>query len=134
VSAAIRGLLDTSIFIADELGRRLDDEQLPDESALSVVTLAELQVGVLAAQDTTTRATRLATLQATADMEVIPVDEMVAAAWSRLRTRLLETGSRAGVNDLWIAATALARDLPLFTQDSDFDPLQGLDGLNVVRL
>jgi predicted nucleic acid-binding protein len=134
VSAAIRGLLDTSIFIADELGRRLDDEQLPDESALSVVTLAELQVGVLAAQDTTTRATRLATLQATADMEVIPVDEMVAAAWSRLRTRLLETGGRAGVNDLWIAATALARDLPLFTQDSDFDPLQGLDGLNVVRL
>jgi predicted nucleic acid-binding protein len=134
VSAAIRGLLDTSIFITDELGRRLDDEQLPDESALSVVTLAELQVGVLAAQDTTTRATRLATLQATADMEVIPVDEMVAAAWSRLRTRLLETGGRAGVNDLWIAATALARDLPLFTQDSDFDPLQGLDGLNVVRL
>lgn len=134
MSAAIRGLLDTSIFIADELGRRLDDEQLPDESALSVVTLAELQVGVLAAQDTTTRATRLATLQATADMEVIPVDEMVAAAWSRLRTRLLETGGRAGVNDLWIAATALARDLPLFTQDSDFDPLQGLDGLNVVRL
>lgn len=134
MSAAIRGLLDTSIFITDELGRRLDDEQLPDESALSVVTLAELQVGVLAAQDTTTRATRLATLQATADMEVIPVDEMVAAAWSRLRTRLLETGGRAGVNDLWIAATALARDLPLFTQDSDFDPLQGLDGLNVVRL
>jgi len=134
VSAAIRGLLDTSIFITDELGRRLDDEQLPDESALSVVTLAELQVGVLAAQDTTTRATRLATLQATADMEVIPVDEMVAAAWSRLRMRLLETGGRAGVNDLWIAATALARDLPLFTQDSDFDPLQGLDGLNVVRL
>jgi predicted nucleic acid-binding protein len=134
VSAVHRGLLDTSIFIADELGRQFDEEQLPDESALSVVTLAELQVGVLAAPDTTTRSTRMATLQSTADVEVIPVDEMVAAAWARLRVYLSETGRRAGVNDLWIAATALARDLPLVTQDADFNPLEGVDGLRLVRL
>ena len=91
-------------------------------------------MGVLAAPDTTTRSTRMATLQSTADMEVIPVDEMVAAAWARLRVYLSETGRRAGVNDLWIAATALARDLPLVTQDAAFNPLEGVDGLRLVRL
>jgi predicted nucleic acid-binding protein len=44
----VRGLLDTSVFIAAESGRPLDEERIPEEAALSVVTLAELQAGVLA--------------------------------------------------------------------------------------
>lgn len=54
-----RGLLDTSVFIAQETERALDDSLLPEESAVSAVTIAELQAGVLAAADTNVRARRL---------------------------------------------------------------------------
>ena len=73
-----RGLLDTSVFIATETGRELDEGRLPDEVAASVVTLAELQAGVLAAKDSDTRAVRLATLDTLADIDVLPVDEDAA--------------------------------------------------------
>lgn len=62
MSAPSRGLLDTSVLIATEAGRLLDTNALPDEVFISVVTIAELQAGVLAAEDTATRARRLATL------------------------------------------------------------------------
>lgn len=129
-----RGLLDTSVFIASESGRALDGDQLPAEASLSVVTLAELQAGVLAAADTASRALRLATLEAVADIEVHPIDVPVAAAWAQLRALLAEVGRRVNVNDLWIAATAVALRLPVVTQDADFDQLDGMAGLSVVRV
>lgn len=52
--APSRGLLDTSVLIATEEGRPLDTDALPDEVFISVVTIAELQAGVLAAADTAT--------------------------------------------------------------------------------
>lgn len=133
-AAPARGLLDTSVLIADESGRPLYVERLPDEVAISAVTLAELHVGVLAARDVDTRARRLATLEATADVHLLPVDERVAAAWARLRVHLAEAGRRLNVNDLWIAATALANDLPVVTQDDDFAPVDGVAGLSVLRV
>jgi predicted nucleic acid-binding protein len=129
-----RGLLDTSVFIASESGRPLDAERLPEEVAVAAVTVAELHVGVLAARDVETRARRLATLQVTADLELLGVDEAVAAAWARLRVHLAEAGRWLNVNDLWIAATALANDIPVVTQDDDFEPVAGVAGLDVVRV
>ena len=129
-----RGLLDTSVFVASESGRRLDVDRLPHEVAISAVTIAELHVGVLAARDVDTRARRLATLEATADVELLAVDASVAAAWARLRVHLAEAGRRLNVNDLWIAATALAHELPVVTQDDDFGPVDGVAGLEVVRV
>lgn len=134
MSEAVRGILDTSVFIAGENGRSLRTELLPAESAISVVTLAELQAGVLAAPDTQTRAVRLSTLDVLADIQLIPVDEAVAGYWARMRVHLAETGRRAGVNDLWIAASAAANHLPLFTQDNDFDAVEGVAGLTVIRV
>jgi predicted nucleic acid-binding protein len=133
-SAPDRGLLDTSVFIAGESGRSLDVDRLPREAAVSAVTIAELRVGVLAARDVDTRARRLATLEVTADMHLLPVDERVAAAWARLRVHLADAGRKLNVNDLWIAATALANDLPVVTQDDDFGPVAGVAGLAVVRV
>ena len=52
MTAPSRGLLDTSVLIATETGRPLDIDALPDEVFISVVTIAELQAGVLAAADT----------------------------------------------------------------------------------
>lgn len=133
-SAPMRGVLDTSVFIAGESGRRLDVGRLPREAAVSAVTIAELHVGVLAAHDLDTRARRLATLEATADIHVLTIDERVAAAWARLLVHLAEAGRRLNVNDMWIAATALAHDLPVVTQDDDFGPVEGVAGLAVVRV
>ena len=129
-----RGVLDTSVFIAAESGRGLTEELLPEQSAISVVTLAELQAGVLAARDTTTRARRLATLEAVSDVEVLDVDTASARVWARMRVELAEAGRRVNVNDLWIAASAASRSLPVVTQDDDFDAVEGIAGLVVVRV
>lgn len=129
-----RGVLDTSVFIAAESGRRLDEDRLPDESAISVVTLAELHAGVLAASDIDTRAARMATLDALSDVEILPIDEPAALAWARMRVHLAEAGRRVNVNDLWIAACAVGHGLPVVTQDGDFDPLDRVAGLAIVRV
>jgi hypothetical protein len=129
-----RGVLDTTVFIASESGRPLDTEALPDESAISVVTLAELHAGVLVATDIVTRAQRLATIYNLTDIELLPVDEQTAITWARMRVELAEAKRRVNVNDLWIAATAAARDLPVVTQDGDFDALEGIAGLRVVKV
>lgn len=131
---APRGLLDTSVFIALESGRPLKAEGLPDESLICPVTIAELQAGVLIATDVDVRARRLATLESTADIEILAIDTEVAAEWARLRVHLAETGRRVNVNDLWIAATASANGLPVVTQDDDFDPLHGVTGLDVIHV
>lgn len=130
----MRGLLDTSVFIASEIGRPLEMDRLPEESAISVVTVAELQAGVLVATDLDARARRMATVDAVADMELVPVDEAAALTWARMRVHLAESGRRVNTNDLWIAASAASRGFPVFTQDGDFDAVEGVAGLVVVRV
>ena len=134
MTAPSRGLLDTSVLIATETGRPLDTNALPDEVFISVVTIAELQAGVLAAADTATRARRLATLDSVAGLEALPIDIIAARHWATLRVRLAEQGRRINVNDLWIAAVAAANDLPVVTQDSDYDPLESVGGPQVIRI
>lgn len=134
MTAPSRGLLDTSVLIATETGRPLDTNALPDEVFISVVTIAELQAGVLAAADTATRARRLATLDSVAGLEALPIDIVAAGHWATLRVRLAEEGRRINVNDLWIAAVAAANDLPVVTQDSDYDPLESIGGPQVIRI
>jgi predicted nucleic acid-binding protein len=51
-----------------------------------------------------------------------------------LRVRLAEEGRRAKINDLWIAAVALANDLPVVTQDDDFDPIEAVGCPAVIRV
>jgi predicted nucleic acid-binding protein len=126
-----RGLADTSVFVARESGRPLDVEALPDELAVSVITVGELRAGVLAAADVVTRDQRLATLTHVLALDAVPVDEGVAEHWARLRVVLRDAGRRMPVNDAWIAATALALGVAVVTQDDDFDVV---DGLAVVKV
>lgn len=128
------GVLDTSVFIAQESGRQLDAALLPDQVATTVVTLAELNLGVLAASSADVRAQRLATLDAIADIVALPIDDDAARLWARLRIHLAETGRRVRINDLWIAAVAASRGLPVVTQDDDFDTLNGVAGVDVIRV
>lgn len=127
-------LLDTSVLIARESGRRLDVDALPEQTAVSVVTLGELHAGVLAARDTATRARRLATLQAASAVEALPVTAEAARRWAELRVRLAEQGRRAKVNDLWIAAVAIANGMDVLTQDEDFDVIEHAGGPPVIRV
>ena len=128
------GVLDTSVFITSESGRQLRGELIPDEVATTVITLAELNTGVLAAASADVRAQRLATLDAVADIIALPVDEDAARMWARLRVHLAESGRRVRINDLWIAAIAASRGLPVVTQDGDFDALDGVAGLTIIRV
>ena len=128
-----RGLLDTSVFIARE-ERDLDTARIPDEVAVSVVTYGELRAGVLAATDLTVRSRRLSTLQTVADLEPLPIDTAVADAWATLRLLLAEAGRRVNVNDTWIAATALAHDVPVVSQDADFEILAEISDLRVIAV
>lgn len=127
-------LLDTSVLIARESGRRLDVDRIPEQSAISVVTIAELHAGVLAAADTATRARRLATLEAASVVEPLAVTVDAARRWGELRVRLAELGRRAKVNDLWIAAIAAAGQLSVVTQDDDFDSIEEVGGPPVIRV
>ncbi|MDQ3463090.1 MAG: type II toxin-antitoxin system VapC family toxin [Actinomycetota bacterium] len=124
------GLADTSVFIAQELGRPLSGEP-PARVAVSVVTIAELRLGVLAAPDVESRAQRLETLSRAEALEPLPVDRDVAGAWARLRLALRDAGRRMPLNDSWIAATALAHRMPVVSQDGDYD---GVPLIELVRV
>jgi predicted nucleic acid-binding protein len=121
-----RGLADTTVFIARESGRALQAELLPDEIAVSVITIGELRAGVLAAVDVETRDRRLATLTQALILEPISIDGTVAESWARLRLLLRDSRQRMPVNDSWIAATALSLGVPVITQDDDYVDISGL--------
>lgn len=119
------GLADTSLFIAAEQKRPLVGTP-PEQITVSVITIAELRLGVLAAADIATRARRLETLTRADVLEPIPIDRSVAATWATLRVALRNAGRRMPLNDSWIAATAIARNIPVVTQDADYDDIPGL--------
>lgn len=107
----VRGLLDTSVFIAIERRRRIDHSRLPDESAVSPVTLAEFQVGALVATEVEARAERISTFFKAGEFELLPVNDgrsrllgTSALKAGRERTscrhqRPLDRGHRAGQRD-----------------------------------
>jgi predicted nucleic acid-binding protein len=123
-------LLDTSVLIGWE-NDRFDKEKLPAAVSVSVITVAELRLGVLTASSLEARARRMATLRLAESLAPLPVDDAAAEAWAVLVAGLRGAGRKAPVNDSWIAATAIARGIPVATQDDDYD---GMPGLDVIRL
>lgn len=128
----VRGLLDTSVVIALE---GLTAEQLPEEPAISALTLAELAAGPLATDDEDERARRQDRLQRVETLlDPLPFDAAAARAYGRVyaATRAAERKPRgARAVDLMIAAVALAHELPPFTRNpDDFDHLTAI-GLDV---
>ncbi|HEX3734190.1 MAG TPA: PIN domain-containing protein [Solirubrobacterales bacterium] len=128
------GLLDTSVLIAQESERPMHRERLPRKAAISIVTKAELRLGVLAAANVQTRDRRLTTLDSISEMAVLPVWGAVERAWAGMCAYLAASGRSVKVNDLWIAATAAAYEMPVLTQDHDFYALSGVAGLTVIEV
>ena len=123
-------LIDTSVLIGWE-NDRFDKQKMPASVSISVITVAELRLGVLTAVSLDARARRMATLRLVESLEPLPVDDRVADAWAELVAGLRAAGRRAPVNDSWIAATAIARGIPVANHDDDYD---GMPGLAVIRL
>jgi len=127
-----RGLLDTNIVI---LRHGIDPEELPDELAISAVTLAELSAGVHlvngddaeAIEERARRADVLA--RAENEFDPIPFETESARAFGRISAAVRARGRtpRRRIADLMIAATAAASGLALYTTNpDDFD---GLDAI-----
>ncbi len=127
MSEPTRGLLDTSVVIDHDL---IDPDLLPDESARSAITLAELAAGPHATNDPDERARRQDRLQwATSTWEPLPFDGDAARFYGRMFAAARAAGqtSRSRLADLLIAATAAAASLPVYTRNpSDFDALTGI--------
>jgi len=125
----VRGLLDTSILVGLEADRFLED--LPDEAAISVISLEELTLGVLMAEvrgDHDLAQHRQETLDAVGAMfDALPVSRAVAVRCAEFRARGRSGGVRIGPFDALIAATASVASIPLFTQDVAIAKLPGLD-------
>jgi predicted nucleic acid-binding protein len=125
-----RAIADTSVFIAQEAGRELGD--LPERIAVSVVTAAELELGVLRATESTVRAIRLGTLaRLQSAYPLLPVDPEVASCFARIASAELGRGRRLRRHDTWIAATALRHGASVVTQDRDFSSFQDVDVIHV---
>jgi predicted nucleic acid-binding protein len=130
MSDPTRGLLDTSVVVDHDV---IDSTVLPDESAISAITLAELAAGPHATNDDEERTRRQDRLQWTAaTWDPLSFDVDAARAYARVFAASRATGrsSRTRVADLLIAATAAANGLDLYTRNpGDF---LGLDHILTV--
>ena len=118
--AVPRGLVDTSVVIDLE---RLDSDRLPEELAVSALTMAELAAGPHAADDPAERARRQDRLQRSEVLfDPLPFDAEAARAYGLVYAAVASAGRKARgprAVDLLIAATALAHRLPLYTRNGD---------------
>ena len=110
------GVLDTNIVIL--LGQ-LSPQDLPTEPVITAITLAELSVGPLVAEDAAAaRAARQARLQETeAAFDPLPFDAPAARAFGRVAAAVRRSGRqvRPRAFDTLIASIAIANELPLYT-------------------
>jgi predicted nucleic acid-binding protein len=131
-----QGLLDTDIVI---LRAWIDPEALPDEMAITAITLAELSAGPHEVRDDGTqsaydpyaeRARRTDVLQrAEHEFDPIPFDASAARLYGRVCAAVIAAGRkpRRRALDLMIASIAIAEGLPLYTTNpGDFVGLEQL--------
>lgn len=125
-----KAVADTSVFIAQESGREL--KELPEKIAVSVITVAELELGVLRATDPQERASRLSTLSRVQSLyPLLPIEPEIASWFARIAASQRAQGRRLRRHDTWIAATAAHHRAAVLTQDADFTSFDEVDVIRV---
>jgi predicted nucleic acid-binding protein len=118
-------LLDTSVIIAWEQGLV---GSLPEDWTISAITLGELHVGVLLAEDAELRGIRTMTLASIeSSVSALAFDDEAARVFGRIVSRARRAGRRPKGNDAIIAATAIANGMALYAADRDFTAFPDLD-------
>lgn len=126
----VRYLLDTNIciYIAKhhpaEVAERFAQAR-PGEMAISVITYGELRYG---AEKSQMPEKALAKINAFVELvPVLPLPPDAAERYGRLRADLTRLGIPIGMNDLWIAAHALAENVVLVSNNlREFSRIAGL--------
>ena len=126
-----RAIADTSVFIGLEAARPGAARFADFDWGISAITLGELRLGVLQAQGPEAASRRLSSYQLAQRFDALPVDGADSDAWALLVSRLRAAGRKVPVNDSWIAATAIAHQVPIVTQDADYDTMPDVE---VIRL
>ncbi len=125
-----KAVADTSVFIAQEAGRPLGP--LPERIAVSVITIAELELGVLRATEPEVRARRLSTLSRVQETHLLlPVGPEIGTCFARLVAAERSRGRRLRRHDTWIAATAMRHEAAVLTQDADFSSFGEVEVIRV---
>jgi predicted nucleic acid-binding protein len=97
-----------------------------------VITIAELELGVLRAEEPEVRSRRLSTLSRVQESyPLLPVGPEVASCFARIATAERSRGRRLRRHDTWIAATAMRHGAAVLTQDADFS---SFDEVEVIRV
>jgi predicted nucleic acid-binding protein len=123
----VRALLDTSFFVAAETDRPRGEARGVDQTEVSVMTIAELTVGVLLSSEED-RPRRLATLSAVeSNWDPLPVSADVARAFAGIVADLRSRRRRIPVLDALVAATAVVEGIPVVTQDRDYQEIPGVE-------
>lgn len=117
----------------------LEQGQLPSQQAITAVTLGELSVGPLVAEDADERSRRQQRLQVVERRfaeATLPYDATAARVFGRIMAASIQRGrtSRTRVSDYQIAAIAIANGLPLYTINvADFSAIDDLQLMPVHR-
>lgn len=133
MSSQRTGLLDTSAVVL--LSRIADPSLLPERAMIATITLAELAVGPLVAEDPSDRAVRQThLLLAESRFQPLPFDAEAARAFGPIAAALRRRGRKSAARtfDALIAAIAVANRLPLYTCNPE--AFAGIDGLEVVAI
>lgn len=122
------GIVDTcTLLLLNEIDQI---DLLPSEPLITTITLAELSVGPLVAEDDAERVRRQRHLQqAESDFEPLPFDALAARAFGLVASELRRAGRKPAARafDAAIAAVAISRSLPLHTcNPRDFEPIRNL--------
>ena len=120
-------MLDTNVIIkylaGEESAKLLMDNA--SEKSVSVIVLGELQYGAQKSSRTESNMALFADFLS--GFAIIPIDESIAAIYGVVKEQLRIKGIKIPENDVWIAATAKARQCRLLTFDSHFESVDGLD-------
>ena len=130
-------IIDTSVFIRAERNYQpfsvlVSGLPSDDDVYISVVTISELLVGVYRANNEERRIIRSAYVeQILSSFIAIEITASISRIHSTIVADLMQRGQIIGVQDMWIAATAIQNGFSVLTYDvSDFSRITGLNVLN----